>query len=484
MLGNPLAVDIHRVFEKNIVNTSNIFNSYIAGATTEDKIMRHKRIERFVGAINRFFIDCRLSPLQVESMNIDEKKLINFSLQLSGYIRDAQKSLDKLSDVYARDDDLSDLYKAAAHYTVACNGKVAGSKYHFEHNKNYCFWHVDNPQNLSESTFSPIEGELSASRHTLILSMPFHIKPIESELRKWTYEYMHDTFASQTFGKDVDVYLAHFPIEQPRGEKFSLTLETLKSDSDYFEPMDLKLVKDHLLPFIAKGLNIDKQANVISGEPYSSKQLAANFRNLTFFGYCSGTAHAHRWINAVRHIGKQLYARQDIDKAMEQIFMSSYAFLPFKENNSYSGVHFMGNYGDDKNRKEPFVKMFSPEMYEKVKYQNEAGKVRITTMPDKRNFVVAASLPDDLLIVDKQQLLKRIPNQENGHHIAFLTTPNLANDDNFVCNMFANVIENAALGYRGKEVFAPRHLHNASHILRNAAIFGQRHNLKNNGLSM
>ena len=39
MLGNPLAVDIHRVFEKNIVNTSNIFNSYIAGATTEDKIM-------------------------------------------------------------------------------------------------------------------------------------------------------------------------------------------------------------------------------------------------------------------------------------------------------------------------------------------------------------------------------------------------------------------------------------------------------------
>ena len=137
MLGNPLAVDIHRVFEKNIVNTSNIFNSYIAGATTEDKIMRHKRIERFVGAINRFFIDCGLSPLQVESMNIDEKKLINFSLQLSGYIRDAQKSLDKLSDVYARDDDLSDLYKAAAHYTVACNGKVAGSKYHFEHNKNY-----------------------------------------------------------------------------------------------------------------------------------------------------------------------------------------------------------------------------------------------------------------------------------------------------------------------------------------------------------
>ena len=123
-------------------------------------------------------------------------------------------------------------------------------------------------------------------------------------------------------------------------------------------------------------------------------------------------------------------------------------------------------------------------MYEKVKYQNEAGKVRITTMPDKRNFVVAASLPDDLLIVDKQQLLKRIPNQENGHHIAFLTTPNLANDDNFVCNMFANVIENAALGYRGKEVFAPRHLHNASYILRNAAIFGQRHNLKNNGLSI
>lgn len=49
---------------------------------------------------------------------------------------------------------------------------------------------------------------------------------------------MHDTFSSKTYDRDVDVFVAHFPIEQPRGEKFSLTLKTLKGNDEYFEEMD------------------------------------------------------------------------------------------------------------------------------------------------------------------------------------------------------------------------------------------------------
>lgn len=484
MLGNPLAADIHRVFENNIVNTAGVLNAPVPGTDVKDKILRRKRVERFVGAVNAFFANSGLPPLAVEPLYVDEKKLIHFSLQLSGYIRDAQKALDNLSDKYARDADLIELYRAAARYTVACNDKVPGSKYHFEHNKDYCFWHIDNPQNLSGTTFSPVEGGISPKRHTLVLSMPFHIKPVESELRKWTYEYLHDAFSSRTFGRDVDVYLAHFPIEQPRGEKFSLTLDTLNSRGDFFEETDLRFVNRHLKPFIAEELILDDRANVVSGKPYSADELAANFRNLNFFGYCAGTAHAHRWINAVHHIGRQIYPEAELKKAMSEIFVASYAFLPFREKNVYSGVHFMSNYGNDKGRKEPFVKMFNPEMYERVKYQNDPGNVRITVMPDRRNFVVASSLPEDLIIVDDGRNLKRIPNQENGHHIAFLTTPNLAGGDNFINNMFANVIENAALGSRGQEVFAPRTLQNPNHILQNAAVVGRRRDFSRSGLEL
>lgn len=485
MLGNPLAADIHRVFCNNIVKTSSIFNNYVAGTSVEDRILRFKRTERFVGAINKFFIKSGQQPLVVDSMNIDEKKLINFSLQLSGYIRDAQKSLNNLSDEYARDKDLIDLYRAAANYTVACNGKVPGNKYQFEHNKDYCFWRIDNPQKLDESSYMPVDMPLSPKRHTLILSMPFHIKPQESELRKWTYEYMHEALGNEIFGRDVDVYLVHFPIEQPRGEKFALTLDTINNhNNNFFEPMDLHLVNNCLKDFIGKDLVIDEKGNVLQGTPYTPKELNNNLRNLNFFGYCAGTAHAHRWLNAVKHIGSQLYPQETLDNAMSQVFVTSYAFLPFNEKNAYSGAHFMGNYGNDKGRKEPFVKMFNPEMYEKVKYQNEPGQARITVMPDRRNFIIATALPEDLLIIDRQKGFKHIKNQENGHHIAFLTTPNMASETNFICNMFTNVLENASLGYRGQDIFQPRSFHTPEQVLQNAALVGMRHNYNRLGFEL
>ncbi len=474
MLGNPLAADIHRVFERDIVKTCSEINSYVAGQGQKDKILRFRRTERFVSSLNNFFAASGQNMFVISPLEVDEKKLLNFALQLSGYIRDAQKSLDQLSDFYARDKDLVTLYHAAANYTVACSGRVNGNKYHFEHHKDYCFWRIDNPQDLAHSSFSEVKEPLDPHRHTLILSMPFHINPTQEGLQKWTYEYMHDTFSSSSYGKDIDIYVAHFPIEQPRGEKFALTLKTVKNGNDYYEPMDLHMVRYYLQDFIARDLEVDSQGKVIRAEAYNPGELTQNFRNLNIFGYCSGMAHAHRWINTIHSLGSQIYEQSEIDPAMSNIFVTSYAFLPFNENNLYSGAHFMSNYSDDYGRKEPFIKMFNPEMYEKVKYKEEPGRAKITTMPDGRNFIIANELPPDLIIVDQNHLPKRISNQENGHHIAFLTTPNLASDNNFSSQMFANVLQNAASGLRGQEVFTPNHLKNVNDILQNAAIVGNR----------
>ena len=473
MLGNPLAADIHRVFKKIYDSRSEIF-AYNGDKNAREKILRFRRTSRFIDSINCFFIKCGQKPFLMSGTEVDERRLLKFALQLSGYIRDAQGSLNKLKDFYALDNDLIQLYHAAALYTVACNGKISGSKYHFEHHKDYCFWHIDNPKNLATSTFSPIERPLETGRKTLILSMPFHIKPQESELRKWSFEYMHDIFKEPPFDDNIDIYLAHFPIEQPRGEKFVLTMQTIKNDIDYFEPMDLHFVNNYLKPFIARDLQIDDRGRVLSCQPYDAKQLEENFRNLNFFGYCAGGAHAHRWVNTFHYIGQQIYLSEQLEKAMQNIFVANYAFLPAHQHNLYSGVHFMSNYVDDTLRKEPFIKMFNPEMYETVRYNHEVGGAKITVMPDGRNFVIASELPQDLVIVDQNKNLKRIPNQENGHHIAFVTSTNFGDGDNFAGKMLTNVLANAVCGYRGEEVLSSHNLHTPNDVIRNAAIIGQR----------
>ncbi len=473
MLGNPLAADIHRVFEKDIFNTRSEIYAYGGEKSTEEKIMHFKRTTRFVDSINRFFIKCGQKPFLMNGTEANEKNLLNFALQLSGYIRDAQGALDKLSDTYARDEDIIQLYRAAANYTVACNGKIAGSKYYFEHNKDYCFWKIDNPQDIANSNFSEVHGQLPTDTKMLILSMPFHIKPQNDELRKWTYEYMHDIFQAPTWKQNVEIYIAHFPIEQPRGEKFALALKTMKHGNEYFEPVDMQFVALHLKDFIGRNLQIDTNGTVISGEPYSLDELSANLRRINCFGYCAGAAHAHRWINAINHIGKQIYPPKELEQAMPNIFMASYAFLPSHQHNLYSGAHFMSNHVDDTMRKEPFIKMFNPETYEAVKCNQEDNGTRITVMPDKRNFVIASELPPDLLVIDQKNSLKRISNQENGHHIAFITTPNINSADNFPQRMFANVLRNAVDGYRGEDVFTARNLTSPNDILRNAAIVGR-----------
>lgn len=473
MNNNPLAKTIGRIFQKNIADTS----YYFPNIGYEDK-QKEQRITAFVNAINAFLTKSGVPAVDTRDLEIDENKLIHFALQLSGYIRDAQKDLHKLKDQYATDPDLIDLYRASAHYTVACSGKVKNNKYYFEESKDYCFWKVEDPQHLKTSDYTDANGKINPRRRCLIMSMPFHIKVTPEEIRKWTYLYMHDSFENKNiFGSEVDVYLAHFPIEQPRGEKFALALQTTRSPENFFSDVDMNFVTRNLSPFIGKNLQFDEKNNIIGGTPYSPEEFKENLSHITLMSYCAGTQHAHRWINVLEHLAKQIYPEDTVKEGMKNIFMVSYASLPMMKENKYSGAHFLSNFENDQMQKEPFVKMFRPELYEKVKYKTGSSPARITTLPDRRNFIIAHKLARELRIIDNMEKITTIPNPENGHHIGFITTPNLASEDNFPYYQFRTVLENASLGKRGVNVFDLRNFHNNNLALQNLATIGNRRSL-------
>ena len=472
MKNNPLAKPIKQVFENNIINTAYYFPSMENNSA--ESLQKKQRINKFVTAINEFFIKSGLTPCDTTNLELDEKKLIHFALQLSGYIRDAQKELDDLKNQFARDEDLIKLYQASAHYTVACSGKVPGNKYVFEENKDYCFWKIEDPQKLHASKYTAIQDNI-AVKPCLIMSMPFHIKPTQDEVQKWSYLYMHDAFRNKNiFGSAVDVYLAHFPIEQPRGEKFSLALQTMKNPQEFYADTDMRFVTRHLSSFIGENLQFDEAYNIIGGKAHSPEEFKQNMSKITIVGYCAGTHHSHRWINAVEHLAKQLYKEKDIKEALSNVFVITYAALPILKENKYSGAHFMSNFENDKMKKEPFIKMFSPETYEKVKYIKDEAPARITTMPDKRNFIIAHKLAPSLEIIDKNSSIITIPNPENGHHIGFITTPNLNAEDNFPSYQFRTVLENAALGKRGIQVFDVREFNDVNYVLKSYSAIAAR----------
>lgn len=473
MNNNPLAKTIGRIFEKNIAETSYYFPN-----TEYGDEQKKQRVTGFVNAINTFLTKSGVPAVNTDHLAIDENKLIHFALQLSGYIRDAQKELHDLKDKYAVDADLIDLYRASAHYTVACSGKVKGNKYYFEESKDYCFWKVENPQNLNTSAYTNADGKTDPKRRCLIMSMPFHIKVSQEEIRKWTYLYMHDSLQNKNiFGSQVDVYLAHFPIEQPRGEKFSLSLQTIRNPKDFFAGVDMKFAIRNLSPFIGKDLRFDADNRIVGGSVYSPEEFKKNLSRLTIMGYCAGSHHAHRWLNALEQLSLQIYDRNTVNEAMKNIFFVSYASLPVQKENKYSGAHFISNFEHDRMQKEPFVKMFRPELYEQVKYTTGSGPARITTLPDRRNFIIAHKLVKELKIIDNLEKIITIPNPENGHHIGFITTPNLASEDNFPYYQFRTVLENAALGKRGVNVFDARNFHNYNQVLQNLAAISNRRSL-------
>lgn len=457
MNNNPLAAAIRNAFIKHVLEKPLAEDRHEAAQNTIGNILRNKRICLFEQAINRFLTNSGQPPVRMSSQFADEKNLLTFSLQLSGYIRDAQKALDKLSNAHACDPDLINLYRAAAKYSADCSGKIKGSKYVFREHCDYRFWKINNTDTLANAEFIGGGFSIDPKRRNLIVSMPFHIKDTQEELQNWSSKFLNDTLDNKrVFGSEVDVYLAHFPIEQPRGEKFALSLETIRNPQNHFEEVDMRFVQQHLLHFIGSDIRMDKQNRVVGGQPLDAETFKENCR-ITFLDYCAGGAHVHRWINAFSHVASQLYDRRTTEDALKNMFVISHAFLPIQKESKYSGAHFMSSFADDKMRKEPFIKMFNPELYEQSKFRPDTkAPARISIMPDNRNYIIALDLPENFAVYDEQHGKQPLPDLENGHHMGVITRRNANSLANYPYRQFLTVLENASLGYRGLNVFNRR----------------------------
>lgn len=453
MQHNPLAKVIRTAFIKNVVNKP-LLQIKDNTPNSIGNILKHKRIYRFEQEINKFLLKSGEKAIPPLSCDIDEKNLLTFSLQLSGYIRDAQPVFEQLNNTQAACSELINLYQAAAKYSVECSGNIENSKYVFHENCDYSFWKIQNRDTLSNAKFNNHGFIVNPERHNLILAMPFHIQGEQDVLQFWTSEFMGKTLDNKNvFGSQADVYLAHFPIEQPRGEKFALCLKTIRNPETYFTPADMKFVTQNLSRFIGKNIVVNERNQIKSGEPHTPEEFKKYCRNLTIVGYCAGTAHAHRWINAFSHLAEQIYDAKTVRDSLQNICIISYAFLPIQENSKYSGAHFMSNYEDDTLRREPFVNMFNPEMYRKCRFEgNNSESFKITPMEDNRNFVIAMRLPDKFTTIDSNGAKSRLTNEENGHHMGFVTKENLEITDNEPFQIFSTALENASLGKRGLQV--------------------------------
>ena len=462
MKNNPLAKVIHTMFECDVVRHA----CYLPNNPKK----REDRVKRYLTEINVFFYKSGLPPIDFSSLEIDENKLIYFGLQLNKYIRDSQKELSDLRRCYANDEDLVRLYRASAQYAVSCTGKVKGNKFLFSEYHPYYFWKVEKPSDLLKSEYSKAQKP-DPERKCLILSMPYNIKVNQTELQKWTYNNIHDLLDdSNIFGSKVDVYVAHFSIDQPRSEKFYLALNTAKNNLDFITPEDKTFVKEHLSSFLGKDLVINENSQVISGTPHKPEDFKRYMGNINVLTYCGGFYSAHRWTNEMEKIALQLYSKEDVKEALKNIFMINYASLPLRERNKYSGVYFMSNYAQDEGRREPYLKMFRPQLYEQVKYKENNLPARITIMPDQHSYVVAFKLAEDLSIIHNKEEIRHIDNQENGHYISFATAPNLASNDNFPYHQFKTVLENCALGKRGIHVFDVRRSQNINQVANAMAV--------------
>ena len=458
MNNNPLAAAIRNAFVRQVLAQPLSPTGESFARNSFENILRNKRICLFEQAVNRFLTNSGQRPVSGSSQFADEKNLLTFSLQLSGYIRDAQKALDKLSKDHACDPDLIALYRAAAKYSADCSGKIPGAKYVFKEHCDYRFWKIQNDTTLASARFQKQGFAVNPQKHNLFLSMPFHIRDSQEELQKWSSKFLNTALDNKNvFGSAVDVYLAHFPIEQPRGEKFALSLETIRSPQNYFEEADMRFVQKYWSTFLGTAIRTDKDNHVIGGRPFDSETFKQNCRNITVLGYCAGVAHAHRWINAFSHLASQIYDRSTVREAMQNIFVISYAFLPVQKENKYSGAHFMSNFADDKLRKEPFIKMFNPELYEQCKYRPQEGKpARISIMPDSRNYIIALNLPENFAVYNHNHHKQELPDIENGHHMGIVTHHNANSPSDYPFRQFTTVLENASLGRRGLSVFNRR----------------------------
>lgn len=449
MENNPFAKIFYDALQDDVLNKSISLNQ-------NNNEQTPVRVKKFLSELNRFFISSNVPPIDTERYAINEKELMRYALFLRGYMRDAQKVLHNIDSKFTCDQDIIRLFDASSHYVVSCNGQIKGDKRIFDDKAGYLFCKINLSEGIEnlrlDNQFSP----LNPKRKNLVLFMPFRIKNNETELKKWLYKNMyHSLDNEQVFGQDVDVYVAYFPIQKSRCAKISSTIRTILHPETYVEEQDFNLVKQTFLPFISSQIEVDEEGKVLQVKKYDKEQLKQNFSNLTFMSYCAGTADAHRISTAMEHISSQVYSEAETKEALHNLFIISYGFLPLRKNLNYSGVHFFSNEANDTGKKEPFSKMNSPELYEACKYQEGSPfPAKVSIMPDQRNFVVALKNEEKFILIDNKEKLIDITDPEYGHNIGHITGSHFGY--NFGSQQFKTVLENAASGKRGKEVFNRR----------------------------
>lgn len=449
MNNNPFAKIFYNAMQEDVLHKSIFLNHSNNEQTPE-------RVKKFLSELNCFFITSNIPPIDSQRYAIDEKSLRQYALFLRGYMRDAQKVLHNIDSKFTCDQDMLRLFDASSHYVVSCNGQIKGDNHNFDDNAGYLFCKLNLSDGIENLRSDNQHTLLNPKRKNLVLFMPFRIKNNEAELKKWLYKNMyHSLDNKQVFGQDVDVYVAYFPIQKSRCAKISSTIRTILHPETYVEEQDLSLVKQAFLPFISSQIEVDNEGKVLQAKKYNKEQLKQNFSNLTFMSYCAGTADAHRISTALEQISSQVYSEAETKEALHNLFLISYGFLPLSKNLNYSGVHFFSNEANDTGKKEPFSKMNSPELYETCKYQ--AGSTlpaKVSIMPDQRNFVVALRNEEKFTLVNNKEKLIDITDPEYGHNIGHITGSHFGY--NFGSQQFKTVLENAASGKRGKDVFNRR----------------------------
>ncbi len=466
MINNPFASVFRQAFIDDVLKT--------AIYTPRLMVNHPPRVKNFMNELNKFLRTAGEAPILYQTYSIDERKILDYALFLRGYMRDAQNVLANLKQEHACDKDMIKLFEASAHYAVACN-KVIGDKRSFSNDADYRFWKVDLKNGLKYATYEHMNGFANANKRNLFLFMPFRLKDNETQLQKWLYHNMNKTLDNkEVFNENIDTYVIHFPIQKSRSSNIASLLKTIRHPKEYFDKEDMDFVKSHWLHFVGQDIKLDKNNKVISGKALSDEQLVQNFKNITIFSYCAGSANAHRCLTALQSITSQIYDEKTTQKAMQQILLISYGFLPIEQKLSYSGVHFYTNAKSDDGRREPFVNLNNHTLYEKTKCTNDTQfPAKISMMPDKRNYVIALAFNEAIYAV-KNGSFEILKDGEFGHSMANVNTINTADRNNFANNLFVSVLENGSLGKRAGggilQLTNPRTIDN---IIINSALKGK-----------
>ena len=468
MKNNPFAKVFAGAFYKDVLDGA-IF-------TPTHHTEHPERVKSFMRQLNRFIATAGETPIMYPKYAFDEHKLFEYALFLRGYMRDSQSVLAHLKQEYAVDNDLISLFNASSEYVMACNGKI-GDKRTFDNNVGYKVWKTDLTSGLAEASYQPLEEKISAQRHNLFLFMPFRIKDTEEMVNKWILNTMRQSLDNPVYVNDVDVYAVHYPIQKSRSSNVTSVLKTLKMNESFYEPEDLEFVKNNWLQFIAADIELNSLNKVVSATPYSAEKLAENFRNITVFSYCAGTANAHRCLNVLYEITRQIYDQQTADNAISEVFVSSYGFLPVRDRLRYSGIHFYTNAVDDKNRREPFVNLNNHELYEKTKVSSDDMPAKLSVLPDGRNYILAFKLADKIGFYQNDEL-EQITDGEFGHNMANISTPNVYDRNNYAHNIFKTVLANSSVGMRGNKVLNAKKSISADNLLLHSVILSQMQKIK------